>query len=272
MNSLVSVDWLNNHLHDADLLILDTSPKSNISGLMPKYEGQYIEGARAVDVKNFIDKSNPIPNTVMDARSFETVARKFGIKNKNKIVVYDNLGIYTSPRVWWMLRLMGHDDVAVLDGGLPAWIDKGCPVVKSSSSDAPAGDFVATYQPKLYRNTEDIRENMLSAKEIIIDARSSDRFHGRVPEPRANLRSGHIPKSLNIHFEEVVEDGKMKNGEDLRTVFARVDDRPLVFSCGSGTTACILMLAADQVLDNPLAIYDGSWSEWGSNNYCPISK
>lgn len=265
MKNIVTTQWLHQYLNDPDLVLLDASPATNVSGMISDFANVQIKGARIFDIKKkFSDQISDMPNTLLSAETFTTACRQLGIRTNSKIVVYDNLGIYTAPRVWWMFRAMGHQTVAVLDGGLPEWVNQGFETVPIEEKDYPVGDFAAHFNPDLKRNMEDIVRNIRSKEAIVIDARSAGRFNGTAPEPRAGLSSGHIPDSLNLPFPEVLNEGKMKSQEALTDIFKNltVNDQPLVFSCGSGITACIIMLAAETVMDNPMSVYDGSWTEW----------
>lgn len=265
MTNIVTAQWLHQHLNDPDLALLDASPATNVSGMTSDFAGIQIKGARIFDIKKkFSDQTADMPNTLLSAADFTTACRQLGIHTNSKIVVYDNLGIYTAPRAWWMFRTMGHQTVAVLDGGLPEWVSQGFETLTTEEKTYPIGDFTARYNPHLKRNMEDLVRNIHSKEAIVIDARSSGRFQGTAPEPRAGLSSGHIPDSLNLPFPEVLNEGKMKTPQQLTNLFKdlKIDDQPLIFSCGSGLTACITMLAAETVLDNPMSVYDGSWTEW----------
>ena len=263
---LVSVTWLHENFDNPDLIILDASPPNNKSNLVATFPGIQIKGARFFDMKNsFSDLENPIPNMLPSPEQFEEACRKLGINKNSKIIVYDNLGIYTSPRVWWMFRAMGHHEIAVLDGGLSAWKNAGYDCETSTKTAHSPGNFEATYQPALVKGVENVLQNINKEKALVIDARSTGRFHGTAPEPRTNLKGGHIPKSLNLPFGQVLKEGHFLPKDELEKAFQslNLDDRPLVFTCGSGITACVIMLASELVLDNPKAVYDGSWSEWG---------
>lgn len=250
---------------DPSLIILDASPTSNKSGLKTEFADLQIKGARFFDLKSkFSDQSSEMPNTLPSPENFERECRNLGINQNSKIVVYDNLGIYTSARVWWMFSAMGHKNIAVLNGGLPEWINAGFETEPISKKTFPAGNFKSNPNFNLKTNIESVVENIDTQDSIVIDARSEGRFEGTAPEPREGLKSGHIPNSKNLPFDEVLEDGKMKTPEELEAIFEALnfEEKPMIFSCGSGLTACIIMLAAETVSNIPKSVYDGSWTEW----------
>ena len=264
-NSIVSSHWLHENLNNPDLIIIDASQPNNQAGKKSEFENVQIKGARHVDLKNTFSAANSeFPNTLPSQKDFEKEARKLGINPSSQIVVYDNLGVYTSPRVWWMFKVMGHEAVAILDGGLPHWIEQGFEKEQKSISKVESGNFEANFQPDLVVDYSSVLSNIITENSLLIDARSSGRFNDTEPDPRKGLKSGHIENSINIPFESVVENGKFKSIAALNVVFQELqnENRPLVFSCGSGITACIVMLASDLVLHNKKAVYDGSWTEW----------
>lgn len=273
MQSLVNVDWLREMLGHQDLVVLDASTPTNVAGLIPKYTDKYIPGSRYFDLKNdFSDMTNALPNTLPSADHFEKQCQNLGINQKSIIVVYDNLGIYSSPRVWWMFHAMGHENVAVLDGGFPAWVEAGLKTEVVYHKNIIHGDFIARLSSEKLKSPAQILAELGNQEMSVIDARSEDRFLGMTPEPRPGMRSGHIPKSINIPFEEVLDNGRYKSQEQLKLVFDQkgVENQFLTFSCGSGLTACIVLLAAQMSLNNQTALYDGSWAEWGQLPQLPI--
>lgn len=256
----VSPDWLKAHLNDQNLIILDASQPSNFS------ESFSIPGARVFDLKNdFSDTCSEYPNTFPKVEQFEQECGKLGINKNSKIVVYDNRGIYFSPRVWWMFKVMGHQNIAVLDGGLPAWENQGFKTKVRDNTTYTTGNFSAILDANVVKDFEFIKTNIEKQDSLIVDARSSGRFNGTAPEPRKGLRSGSIPNSINIPYETLLENGKFKNEQELLEIFnsSQITNEPLVFSCGSGVTACIVLLAAELIkIENKKSVYDGSWTEW----------
>jgi thiosulfate/3-mercaptopyruvate sulfurtransferase len=274
ISPLVSTDWLKSHLNDPNLIILDASMSENKSGKSSNLGDVQIINARFFDLKNsFSDKGNSLPNMLPEEASFTAACQDLGINADSLIIVCDNLGVYSSPRVWWMFKAMGHESVAVLDGGLPKWIEQGFPTEPIHKSTYSKGTFSAKFRPSMVKNAAQILKNIDQNVALVIDARSAGRFCGIEPEPRKDLKGGHIPGSLNLPFTEVLKDGQFLPKEDLKLIFENLQlkDRSLVFTCGSGLTACIILLASQLVQKNTTAVYDGSWTEWGQLNDVPIA-
>ena len=266
---LVDSQWLQNNLNNEDLIILDASLESSKNSVVSHSANKRIKGARFFDlVKSFSDTTSIFPNTVPNPIAFEKGCRDLGINKTSQIIIYDTTGIYSSPRAWWLFKVMGHENVYVLDGGLPDWIKQGYAIEKITNTNFIPGNFEANYQHGLVKDHQFIQSNLDAQNTIVIDARSKGRFDGTDPEPRRGLRSGHIPNSLNLPFSAVLENGKFKSKPLLHKVFQELglDERPLVFSCGSGLTACIILMASELVSDNKTAVYDGSWTEWVQMN------
>ena len=270
---LVSVAWLYNNLEDENLIILDcTIPKVTANKIVSEEKTQ-IKGAIFFDIKNnFSDKKAALPNTVLGPKEFENKAQELGIHRDSIVVCYDDLGIYSSPRVWWMFQLMGFPNVAVLDGGLPEWKANNFPVEKPMIQKLKKGNFKVDYQPEKLKHTDDVLNSIANKGVVIVDARSSGRFYGTAPEPRDDLKSGHIPNSVNLPFVDVQQNGKMKSAEELLEIFGDFKNKKeIVFTCGSGITAAILALGAAIVKVKNVAVYDGSWTAWGSTQNLPVS-
>lgn len=269
MRTIVSSEWLHQNLANPNLIILDASLKSSATGQeFEKFENT-IPKSRQFDLKNvFLDKGSLYPNTIAKPEIFELECRKLGICNDSEIVVFDHNGIYSSPRVWWLFKVMGHHKVSVLDGGLPSWITNGFQTEKEHLKSFDIGDFTVQFDQTLVVDFEQVYENTVKKKFTIVDARSKSRFNGTGKEPRQHLKSGRIENSVNIPYQEVLRKGKFKSQSQLRNVFKEKchNEKELVFSCGSGMTACIVMLAFQIGYGDSLKLYDGSWTEWAEIN------
>ena len=273
MTELVSIEWLSKSAHEKDLVLLDASLAKTAQGKSSSYQDETIPGSRYFDLKgSFSDTESAFPNTLPTPAHFERACQKLGINQNSRIVVFDNMGIYSSPRVWWMFKVMGHERISVLDGGLPAWIKAGHPTVKRETQAFEAGNFNADFNKEFVKHFSEIQANVKKPAFIVVDARSEGRFNGTESEPRKQLQSGHIPGSVNIPFQSVLSDGKYKPQAELKRLFEEKcqGERDLVFSCGSGLTACIVMLASELAFKESRYLYDGSWTEWAKKNELTI--
>ncbi|HET7144953.1 MAG TPA: sulfurtransferase [Anaerolineales bacterium] len=266
---LVSVQWLAEHLDSENLVILDASMKPVTLSATDSLEEDTtcIQGAMRFDFDNDIrDKNTDLPHMMPSPEFFTEEMQKLGINKTSAIVAYDRVGVYSSPRAWWMFRAMGHGQVAVLDGGLPAWKKAGfaCDTQPKTSAEH-RGNFIAKPQDGLFCDSADMLAALSDPGFAVLDARSNGRFKGTEPEPRAGLRPGHMPNSINLPYADVVVDGFISPRTKLDAIFSNLvkQEQKLIFSCGSGVTACITALAAELAGYSNIAVYDGSWSEWG---------
>ena len=273
---LVSTEWLAAHLKDPDLRILDAS------WLLPGVEGDakaaydaaHIPGARYFDIDDISDHRSELPHMAPPIEKFMSRLRAMGVGDGHQVVVYDNIGIYSAPRVWWTFKLMGQENIAVLDGGLPKWLAEGRP-----TEDLPPmvrdRHMTVRRQAHLVRDVTQVSSASKLGDHEILDARSAGRFTGTDPEPRAGLRGGHIPGSKNVPFTSLLNaDGTMKTPDALRAVFAAagVDlAKPAITTCGSGVTAAIISLALERIGKTDHSLYDGSWTEWGAFPTLPVA-
>ena len=267
--TLVSTEWLAAHLDDPDLRIIDASWHMPAAGrdARAEYEAAHIPGARFFDIDAIADSRSPLPHMAPQPELFISRLRAMGIGDGHQVVVYDNSDIHSAARVWWLFRLMGKTDVAMLDGGFAKWQAEGRPV-----EDMPPitrdRHMTVQRQAALVRDVTQVAAAAKLGDHQIVDARSAARFRGDEPEPRPGLRAGHIPGARNVPSGQLYNpDGTMKSPEELRAVFesAGVDlARPVITTCGSGITAASLALALERLGKRDWSLYDGSWTEWGS--------
>jgi len=274
MDSLVSTEWLARELGASDLLVLDASYHLADArrDAVADHEAAHIPGARFLDLAGLAEPTASIEKTMPGVEHFTARMEGLGLNDDSRVVVYDDSAIRSATRAWFMLRMFGVRDVAVLDGGLAKWKAEARPLESGRNAPRP-GRFAARPDHARLRDKADVLSNLQDPREQIVDARGAGRFIGEEKESRPGLASGHIPGSLHLHYARLYNpDGTLRNDGDLREAFeaAGVDlDRPVVTSCGSGMTACILAFALDRLGKKDVALYDGSWTEWGADPATP---
>ncbi|XP_044505023.1 thiosulfate/3-mercaptopyruvate sulfurtransferase 1, mitochondrial-like [Mangifera indica] len=294
---VVSVDWLHSNLREPDLKILDASwymPDDQRNPIQ-EYQMAHIPGALFFDVDGIADQNSNLPHMLPSEEAFAAAASALGIQNKDGVVVYDGKGLFSAARVWWMFRVFGHDRIWVLDGGLPRWRASGFDVESSACGDAilkasAASEaiekvyqghvvgpvtFETKFQPHLVWSLEQVKGNIEEKAYQHVDARSKARFDGAAPEPRRGIRGGHVPGSKCIPFPQMLDASQMLlPADELKKRFAQEGispDKPVVASCGTGITACILALGLHRLGKLDVAVYDGSWTEWGGHEDTPVN-
>ncbi len=275
--TLVSTDWLARHLDDPDLRILDASWHMPDAGrdARAEYEAGHIPGARFFDIDEIADQRSDLPHMAPPTEKFVSRMRAMGVGDGHQVVVYDSTGIFSAPRVWWLFKLMGKADVAVLDGGLPKWRAEGRPL-EDMGPVIRDRHMTVSLRNDLVRDVTQVAKASKLGVPQILDARAPERFRGDTPEPRTGLRAGHIPGSRNLPFGDLLTPaGTMKAPDALRENFraAGIDpDRPVITTCGSGVTAAVLALALARIGRDDWSLYDGSWTEWGAYEDLPVEK
>ena len=274
---LVSVSWLAAHIDEPGLVVLDATFHPVAAPPPPPGHTApvYLPHARVFDFDQRVrDPNTSLPHMMPSAELFEREVRALGVNGDSRVVIYDRIGTFSSPRGWWMFRAMGHDAVAVLDGGLPAWHAAQLPLVGEPEAPTAAGSFVARERPGMFCDAAHVLRALGSPDAAVLDARPEGRFSGRDPEPRPGLRRGHMPHAVNLPFMSLHEQGRMRSPEQLASIFqSKVQGSPeLVLSCGSGVTACVLALGATLAGYSKLSVYDGSWSEWGQPSSLPVTS
>ena len=267
MSNLVSTAWLADHLLTDDLVILDASwhlPAAKRDA-RAEFITAHIPGARFFDLDKVSDQDAALPHMLPTPESFAASMRALGVNNSSHVIAYDSVGLFSAARSWWMLKVFGHDNVSVLDGGLKKWMFEGRAIEKGEAKLPPMGKFVANLNPAMVRNMTQVAE----AKAQVADARSPTRFRGEEPEPRPGVKPGHMPGAHNVHYGSLLnDDGTLKSHPELAKIFANAGidlEKPIITSCGSGVTAAILTLSLTELGAKDHALYDGSWAEWGAS-------
>jgi thiosulfate/3-mercaptopyruvate sulfurtransferase len=274
--ALVLTEWLAAHLADPHVRVLDSSFKQ--PGIAPTaredYAAGHIPGAVFFDIDDVAEPGTSLPHMMPSAERFAAKMAERGVGNEDKVIVYDANGLSSAGRAWWLLRLFGHDNVALLDGGLPKWKAEGRSL-ETKAPVIPTRQFTARFDPALVRDKAAVLANVSSKREQVVDARAAGRFDGSAEETWAGRRRGHIPGSRNLPFDQMTDPKtkQLKSAEELQKLFAGAGvalDKPIVTSCGSGVTACALAFGLYLIGHDRAAIYDGSWSEWGLPDGPPI--
>lgn len=276
-NDIVSTGWLAQHLGSPDIAILDCSWHLPVAkrNARAEFDEAHIPGAQFFDIDEISDTASPLPHMLPSPEKFSSRMRKMGVGDGKRVIVYDTAGLFSAARVWWMFKVFGHDDAAVLDGGLPKWKAEGHPLAEGPAPKPQERHFTARYQSMLVRDFSDVVSAVRTHSAQIADARSPGRFRGEEAEPRAGVHAGHMPGARNVHYASLLKsDGTLKSAAEISGVFASAGidlAKPVITSCGSGVTAALLSLGLTLAGARDHALYDGSWSEWGVSADAPIA-
>jgi thiosulfate/3-mercaptopyruvate sulfurtransferase len=273
MSELVSTEWLAEHLKDVRVVDASWYMPDDKRDPAREFEAAHIPGAVFFDIDGIADKSSGLPHMLPSPGEFSKAVGALGIGDGETVVVYDGAGMFSAPRAWWELKAMGHKTVKVLDGGFPKWKREGR-AIETGPAHPKAKFFTAILEADMVRDFDAVMGVVKDSSAQMVDARSASRFTAEEPEPRAGVRGGHMPGAINVHYRKLIaEDGTLRPPAEIKAAFSNVDlEKPIVTTCGSGLTAAILMLALAEIGKRDVALYDGSWTEWGGRSEAPVVR